>query len=237
MSRVLIAVATLVCLIEGWALRGELAPAGPRAWRVQRVGLPRGLRAILDPVFSERGLTLLMSARLLAAVGLLVKPDPLAVTILIFGQWAWAVRWRGTFNGGSDAMMMIVLVGQWIHAVLPAADRYAISFVAAHVILSFVVAGLAKLRNPAWRDGSAPRLFLSDVGRVHHHPAVVRLAGWLIMIFEVSFPSALSGPRVAAAYVGLALVFHVVNARLFGLNRFLWAWAAAYPALLALADH
>jgi hypothetical protein len=32
--------------------------------------------------------------------------------------------------------------------------------------------------------------------------------------------------------LAIAAVFHLTNAVVFGLNRFLWAWLAAFPALL-----
>jgi hypothetical protein len=36
------------------------------------------------------------------------------------------------------------------------------------------------------------------------------------------------------AALGIAVLFHLANACLFGLNRFVWVWIAAYPAILWL---
>jgi hypothetical protein len=36
---------------------------------------------------------------------------------------------------------------------------------------------------------------------------------------------------VCVAIVAVALAFHIANVYVFGLNRFVWAWAATYPAL------
>ena len=33
--------------------------------------------------------------------------------------------------------------------------------------------------------------------------------------------------------LALGFTFHVVNAFVLGLNRFVWAWVATYPAILA----
>jgi hypothetical protein len=36
------------------------------------------------------------------------------------------------------------------------------------------------------------------------------------------------------AALALTAAFHLANACLFGLNRFLWVWLAAYPSLIWL---
>jgi hypothetical protein len=42
-------------------------------------------------------------------------------------------------------------------------------------------------------------------------------------------------PHMAAAYLGVAAVFHFGNFLVFGLNRFFWSWISAYPAAIYLA--
>jgi hypothetical protein len=42
-------------------------------------------------------------------------------------------------------------------------------------------------------------------------------------------------PTVRLPLVVGALGFHCINAYALGLNRFFWAWLAAYPALWALS--
>jgi hypothetical protein len=54
------------------------------------------------------------------------------------------------------------------------------------------------------------------------------------MLFELVFPLALLSPQALVIGLGLAVLFHFVNACLFGLNRFFWIWLAAYPSLLWL---
>ena len=36
--------------------------------------------------------------------------------------------------------------------------------------------------------------------------------------------------------LGLAAAFHVANALLFGLNRFVWFWLSAYPSIIWLQN-
>jgi uncharacterized membrane protein len=61
---------------------------------------------------------------------------------------------------------------------------------------------------------------------------VARPASFAMLAFECSFPIALVDVRACVVMLAIAAVFHLTNAVVFGLNRFLWAWLAAFPALL-----
>ena len=63
-------------------------------------------------------------------------------------------------------------------------------------------------------------------------PSALLVASWAIMLIEVAFPLALAHVMALKIALGVALAFHIGNACLFGLNRFVWAWVAAYPSLL-----
>jgi pantothenate kinase type III len=51
------------------------------------------------------------------------------------------------------------------------------------------------------------------------------------MVFECSFPAVLIGPGTALCFVAVAAAFHLGNVAAFGLNRFLLAWGATWPAI------
>jgi len=227
--------AALVFAAEDWTLRAQLAPTGPRAWATQRREYDAGpARRLGDAFFGERGLTLNLALRVAAALGLLISPQAIDAVVLIFATWIWSVRWRGTFNGGSDQMTLIVLIGLCAYLVDARAERIALAYVGAHLIVAFVIAGLAKLRNSEWRNGRALRTFAADAGVTLSARRACALS-WATMGFELSVPFSLVHPRAALAVAAAGMAFHAVNAYLFGLNRFLLTWAAAYPALYALA--
>ena len=233
----MIGIATLIFALEDFSLRDVLGPSDPRAWAAQRREIdPRLVRRVLDVLYSQRGLTLTLAARAAASLGLIASLHAGDAVVLIAGQWLWSVRWRGTFNGGSDAMTLIVLIGTLIGSIDPSWQRAGMIYVAVHLVTAFVVAGLAKLRNPEWRTGRAPRIFASDAGLAKISTGVARCAGWLVIGFECSFPAAVLHPTAAGLYTAAGMSFHLINAYVFGLNRFLLAWAAAYPALIALAS-
>jgi hypothetical protein len=152
------------------------------------------------------------------------------------------LRWRGTFNGGSDFMTTIVLaalaVAGWgrAHPLWPSG---ALLYAAVQAATSYFLAGVAKLRRPAWRDGRALRFFAAHSvfaappwpGGLWRSLAATRALGWLTLAFECGFPLALLVPSLTLPWLALGLIFHAANAWLLGLNRFFFAWAATYPAL------
>jgi hypothetical protein len=241
-----IALQTLELLIVRHALRDDGAFAWPTLRRTYACA-PALLRLGLDGLLAYRPFVGVLVAQLAAALALLsgVAPRSSAVVLVLTGLLQSA-RFRGPYNGGSDAMTMVVLLGVSIARMFEGerARQIGLGYVAAQLVLSYFVAGVVKLRSPRWRDGSA----LVALGGAHQYalaPRVTRLlddrrpsarlgaraACWTLLSFECVFPLALLDRTVCLTLLALGASFHVVNARVLGLNRFLWAWLAAYPAL------
>jgi len=208
--------------------------------------LPAPLRPLLARLLDAPGFEVVLRVRLLAALIALGTAHPATLPVLLVTQVLVSLRWRGAFNGGSDAMTLVVLLGLNAAALSPASStlaRGALLYIALQAVLSYFIAGVVKLRGPRWRSGAvlteiaaaeryqAPPLATRLLAR----PAVARTAAWTVMLFDTCFPVALLGPRLALVFVGAALVFHLLNTWLFGLNRFLFSWAAAWPAVLYAA--
>lgn len=162
--------------------------------------------------------------------------------LLLVVSVAAITHYRGPYNGGSDRMRLLVLGCLWLSHLAPsqAWQHIFFGYLAVQVLLSYVVAGVVKLVNPEWRDGRALRdVFSFSVYPVSEslrtwagQPSALLVASWAIMLVEVAFPLALAHVMALQVALGLALAFHIGNACLFGLNRFVWAWIAAYPSLL-----
>lgn len=265
LSARIIGVTVIVQSLEMLSLRREWTPGALWDWALLRrefAGSP--LLAVLDGILGTPGFNILLGLRAITAVALVLWPHAGLAAFLVFTTIAIAFRWRGTFNGGSDAMTLIVLVGVTVGtafadfgvgqganvALLPgdvAATRSAVgaqaglAYIAFQAVLSYFIAGVVKLRTRDWRNGSALRTFLNLPG----YPVAAWLRGlsrsaglmfalsWLLIVFECVFPLVFVWPRV---FLVLGLAFHFGNAIAFGLNRFLLAWAAAYPALWYWAE-
>jgi hypothetical protein len=66
-----------------------------------------------------------------------------------------------------------------------------------------------------------------------HTVAIV--CSWAFILWEIAIPLAFIDPRLMVIYCGIGLMFHFLVFWFFGLNRFFFAWAATYPALLFAA--
>jgi hypothetical protein len=217
-----VAIAVVQQSVELLALRRAMADDGVWAWSVLRrefVGVPAGLA---DAVFGYRGTLAVLTLRLAAAAAVPVAPALPCLLVMLATTLLVALRWRGSFNGGSDAMTITVLLAASVAGAFPGSDAVQLGclwYVALVSVHSYVIAGLVKLRAPA---GAA----------VFARPGIARAVSWTMIALECLFPLALLDPWICAGFIALAVPFHVVNAYVFGLDRFVFAWVATYPALL-----
>lgn len=218
----LFALSWLLQALELWLARRALAERFPWAIVRRDYGLS----------FDDRAYPWLLLGQALLALSVL-RPEPWWPWLALGVALAQAVRFRGSYNGGSDAMTLVVLLGLALARTF--SPQLGLAYIAAQLVLSYFLAGLFKLRDPGWRNGSALPAML---GAPQYRSRPLRLpcaraAGYAVIAFECAFPLALLDARLTWAFAGAGCVFHLLNARVLGLNRFLWAWLAAYPALFA----
>jgi hypothetical protein len=201
----------------------------------------------LAPVLAYRPFVVLLVVRL-AGAGLLLAGVRGGVAPLLWGTSLLVnLRFRGSTNGGSDMMQMVVLtslVVAHMGGTSPVVVRAALVYLAAQAVLSYTVAGVVKLVNAPWRTGRALPAFLATphfgapraLQRLLANQRTAVALSWAVILFECAFPLALTGSAAAVAFVALAGAFHLGTIAAFGLNRFLPAWAAAWPAVLFTAS-
>lgn len=175
-----------------------------------------------------------------AAMLLAGLAPPLTLGLLFAAGLDTLRRFDGPYNGGSDRMRLLVVAGLWLSRLVPGWAAVVLGYVAVQLVLSYTLAGWVKLANRDWRTGQAlVDVFAYSVYPVSDalrtwatRPGPLVVAGWAMLIFEAAFPLALLHPLALRAALAAALTFHLVNACVFGLNRFVWAWLAAYPLLV-----
>jgi hypothetical protein len=174
------------------------------------------------------------------ALAIGVWPGGVALLLLALGAWCLE-RFDGPYNGGADRMSLLLLccVAGATLAPRPLLAEASLAYLAAQLVICYFMAGWVKLVNPAWRSGRA----LADVFAFSAYPVsaelrllaqrprLMRAAARSIVAFELLFPLALLDRVALGVAGGLAILFHAANACLFGLNRFLWIWLAAWPSL------
>ena len=170
-----------------------------------------------------------------------------AAASLAFTTWLAALRFHGPVNGGADAMLFTVLGGlavAQLPAVSPVVHEAGVLYVAAQLSLSYLRAGVIKVKERTWWTGDALAAFLTlpaygvPISMPPRGPqasawwrATLRIASIGVMTFECLAVLAWFDPIVCVVVIAAALTFHTSVAVLFGLNRFLLAWGAALPSL------
>lgn len=207
--------------------------------------LQSDLGFIWKPILRDESFVAFNILRSLIGVAIIAFPCAILVWLLFAFHIATLLRWLGTFNGGSDYMSLLVL---WTCALglsqtteLGDVCLYYLTF---QLCFSYFRAGWIKLKNPRWRNGTALPSFLGSpiyarsrlTDFVIEVPTAAKFLSWIVIVFEVSFPVALLHHNIALGFMCAAAVFHLCNAYIFGLNRFVFAWIAAYPALFYVSQ-
>jgi hypothetical protein len=153
-------------------------------------------------------------------------------------------RYAGPYNGGSDRMGLLILYCVCLSRWLPngVLSEAAFGYLGVQVILSYFISGQVKIVNPEWRSGRALRDVFSfsaypvaeSLRSLAERPHLLWSASWAVMLFEILFPLSILNSTILIAALIVAAAFHVANACLFGLNRFVWFWIASYPSILWL---
>jgi len=114
-------------------------------------------------------------------------------------------------------------------------------FIAAQALLSYFAAGISKISNAKWREGSALQSILNTATYGHvraaallnRRPWLGGFVGWSVIFVELVFPVALiAPPGVLIALLFAGAMLHLGTAVLIGLDTFFWAFTATFPAII-----
>jgi len=112
-------------------------------------------------------------------------------------------------------------------------------YITIQICSSYFISGVAKLRKKNWRNGAALKGFMKSTiynedkltALFLRNSSLILISSWLIVLFEILFVTALISPPICSWFIVTAILFHIGNFYVFGLNRFIFAWLACYPAL------
>ena len=202
----------------------------------------------IAPFAAYPGILMIIALRGLCALALIVLPlsrrQRCAMTAFLAVS-SKGLQVRSSYGlDGSDAMSELVLAATTVEGLFqnsPRIRQASIWFVALQSCLSYCTAGVAKMASPIWRTEKAMlgifRTNTYGIPRVYEVLAArPRMTKWISLagvLWECAFPVSLILPRkLSWIMLTLGASFHAANAVVMGLNKFFWAFVAAYPAVL-----
>lgn len=245
------AISLLIQTIEFLNLSAQTGREGVWTWSVQRKDLAHAnpvTQKIFDVLFEDGVLRAHLWLRLLLISSLFLGSSS-GTSVLIFTSTViLLVRWRGAFNGGSDFMTLVFLTSLMIgNLAAPflgteTAWTVALWYVCVQSLTSYLLSGASKLLAGRWRDGQALTYFLDGgihgplrAGSIYRNPRVAIGCSWAFMVWECTAPLVLISQQLASIWCAIAVAFHLLVFRFFGLNRFFWAWVTTLPAIVYCA--
>jgi hypothetical protein len=250
-SEIFVAVGSSITAAELLTLDVALRDDGLLSWRVQSLTHPRITRLLatlgIDRCFRYPEVLGLIGTRLLAALLLIaaicchwsVRPELFVLTLVTL---LFTLR-SPQGNDGADRMGLIILVTGSLADVIhtPVAYSTALLFIAAQGALSYGTSGGLKVRQTGWTNGDFVTDVLAtssfgnrDLLRLFQaHLFLRKWCGRFVAYGDCLLALAPLLPPLACSMVlifGVAL--HTGIARILGLNTFLWAFVATYPAMI-----
>jgi hypothetical protein len=236
-----------VSSLELLAIRDAFRENGLLSWRVVRLDRPKvmGLLGIFGFLMKWPGIQALIAARsvaaLVCAIWCMRGPAPLSL-IAVYMVLGFLLTLRAPLLvDGAERMMNVAVVTCFLAGCVGGepAGRIGLCFLAAQLSLAYSTSGIVKIGVSGWKRGRLPREILSTVsfGRGNLHAslslrphlgrslALGLIVGELLWGFAPWVP-----PRLAFSLIACALLFHLTAAAVMGLNTFLFAFTAAFPA-------
>ncbi|MCB9235983.1 MAG: hypothetical protein H6581_30325 [Bacteroidia bacterium] len=228
------------------------AKGGILSWDlVRRTGLASRsafFRNLGDFFYQERRFRVLMALRMLLGLamvtsGIFALQSPFLMGAALLSSLLVLFR-AAPGQDGSFQLRILIQCVLFTCSLSPPDSlifRLGMWFLSAQLILSYLLAGVAKLRGPAWRDGSG---LTGIFGTVYHGSGWVygllagrkglsRALSWGVIAFELLFPLVLTGQSwLVVVFLVVTTLFHLSTSFLMGLNGFFLSFVAAYPALI-----
>ncbi|MCF3102277.1 hypothetical protein IPZ58_11850 [Streptomyces roseoverticillatus] len=250
LTEALAATGVLLGSLEYLARPHVLADTSLAGWPVLRLRHPRYATGVLGAALSRTvaypGVLGVLAVRTAAAACLIAAwfhgvVHTALLTIVVVTTVALVLRGLGG-GEGADQVLRITFCVLLLTALHPTAAtmRLALWFLALQAGLAYFSSGIHKLTSPVWLDGTG----LTGVLRTRRyghwrlgaalaaHPSLARWASRGVSLAETLFPLVLiAPPSWLPAFLGLGVLFHLGCAVVMGLNCFVWAFTALYPAI------
>lgn len=224
---------------------------GIMSWEVARLRnrlfVRPGFENFLNGIFSYGPTLGLVAIRLVAAIILITgtaQGNVAALLAALVAVSGMAFSLRCPFGlDGADQLYTLTFSGLAVARMAGGEfpQQLFLGWLAIHMAIAYLTSGAAKLFSKSWRSGAAiPGVFgtimygLPMLGRwLRPRQRLCVLIAASIILGEIALPFCLVTPLpVALGLLASGVFFHLAAALTMGLNSFLWAFVATYPALL-----
>ncbi|WP_158692714.1 hypothetical protein [Streptomyces roseochromogenus] len=244
------AVTHLIHALESLASARDRQPGGLNHWdKVRELYASRHplFRRSIDILADPRSVQIVQATRVLAAASLLVPGTPRRLRAAANSALALTSMTNNLTllygNDGTDQLSFHVQAAAAIARTSgkPRLIDACLWYVALQSTMSYAAAGYAKLPSDIWRSGDAvPGILRTEsfgeqraYQMAQRHPTLTKLTAHTVLALECAFPAVFLAKGRPAPLMLVALgTFHLVNARVMGLGRFVWAFTSTYPAVL-----
>lgn len=235
--------------LKNWAV---FQSNGILSWRVSRLGFKYTTKSssarLLNFFLNDKAFKYSIYLRIIGSILLFIFSAfnmvfSLLIIALFFFEILIALRSPYGLDGAYQ-MNLVILFALSIGSLSGIGSEISIMslcFIAGELISSYFIAGITKLFSPMWRNSFALNAIFSTRAYGHslffqlifQRNTLTLLLSWMIFLFELSFFLVVFlNPIYAIVLLIAGLLFHLFNAAFMGLNDFLFAFAAAYPALI-----
>jgi hypothetical protein len=253
-TEILACVGVIVSSLEFMIRPDLLADSSLLSWRVLRLGrrvtshgrLARTADVLLTAPMLARlfGLRALAAAMLIALPIIVHVPDSSHVLLLGVVVTGGMMRLlRAPYGSeGSDEASQIVLTTLLLVALrpTPTAIELGLWFIALQGCLAYFTSGIYKITGRMWLSGTA---LIGVMGTRSYgngtlaawfaaHPTIARWTSRGLSLTETLFPLVLlAPPSLLPLFLAWGVGFHLTCAVVMGLDCFVWAFVATYPAI------
>lgn len=244
-------ISVFISSLESLRLREHYKDSGLFAWRIIRtkdgVLLRNPLMPFFDHIFAYPNVLWIFAMRALACVALIpmVHHPAFFIALCVFVSFTTILLSVRSGDGKNGADQMAKMTFTAISLVLlsphPWVWRCGLLFLSGQLSLAYCTSGYIRIREQTWRDGSALVTILRQHNygnrwcwtKARQHPFLTQCASRSALLFECTFPLVFVLPiKFCLIFLGFGLVFHLLNAVVIGLNTFLFAFPAIYPAVI-----
>ncbi|MFE6165690.1 alpha/beta fold hydrolase, partial [Streptomyces sp. NPDC056486] len=245
-SERLAALSSLSSSLEYISQRRNLEPGGLNDWDIMKKSPESAVPAIqkMTNAVSGRKTTMALHAtRVACSLGMLLPGNGKwrAAGNLFLGATTCVLQARHRY--GSDGADQVTTQVQAVTGLARLSDSPQVKdalmwYLAIQANMSYATSGWAKLAGTQWRDGSAlpgvlrTRTYGSERAYrlTQRYPRTSKVTQHAVLAMECLFPVIyLAGGRLTRPMLGAAGSFHVANAFVMGLGRFMTAFPAMHP--------